>query len=107
ARDHHRGDPQLGSERDHAPDGLAVERLLVEIALPGDDEIGPLHPVGQLDRLGDDVEARYELRPDGGEPAGEAARRARAGYVADVDAELLLVQLRHAFEAPAQQFDLA
>ena len=47
----------------------------------------------------DEVEAGEESRADRREAAGEPSRRARAGEVEDVDAELGGVALRQTFEA--------
>ena len=101
------GTPAARGQLDHAADHLALEGLLVEEALAGDDEVGALDPVVEVELVGHHVEARHQRRPGRGQPAGQAAggaRRRRASrtstpWSAQVD-------LGQALEPAAQQLDL-
>ena len=76
--DEHR-DTGLDRQPDHPADGLARERLGVEVALAGDDQVGAGDALGQVEGLRHQVEAGDEDRPRGGQSPGQAAGRARAG----------------------------
>ena len=78
-------------QRAHASDDLAVQALLVEVALAGDHDVGGGDPVVELDVLGHEVEPADETSADGGEPTGQPARRAGAVERGDVDAVLVEV----------------
>ena len=95
----------LGQRR-HAADHLAVERLVVEEALTGDDEVGALEVLVEGDLVGDDVEPRHQLGPDRGQPAGQPAGRAAALEGLHVDARLLEEHLGEALEATGEQLHL-
>ena len=101
-----RGDPGASSHRLHAADHLAVEALLVEEALAGDDEIGGGDRVVEVELVGDELEARHELAAECEQRPGQSARRAAAVDLAHVDAVLLGVDLGDAFEPSLEQADL-
>ena len=82
------GVPARPGQREHAPGHLAVERGRVEVALAGDDQVGPLHPLGQAHQLGDEVEARLDPRAERDQATGEAPGGAGAGHRRHVDAGL-------------------
>ena len=90
------GHAGLGGVGGDAADHLALEALLVEVALAGDDEVGAVEPVGEVDLVGDQFEPGYqpaaERRQRPGQPACGAAPRDRR----DVDAVLLAVHLMRA-----------
>lgn len=90
----------------HATDGLALERLRVEVALAGDHQVGGLDQILEPEPFGNHVESGDKLRSDGREAAGETARRSGAGQIADVDAVIGDERVGEAFEPPLQQFDL-
>jgi hypothetical protein len=56
--------------------------------------------------LGDEVEAGHQPRAGGGQTAGQAARRAGAREIPDVDAVLGAVALGESLEPGGQQGDL-
>ena len=58
---------ELGDSAHH----LALERLLVEKPLSGDDEICPLDDRGELELIGNEIEPRNELRASGSKAAGK------------------------------------
>src|SRR5690606_10118237 len=58
AADGDRGDPGPGGGARHPDRGLAVERLLVEAALAGDDEVGPGEAVGEAGEREDLLDPR-------------------------------------------------
>ena len=74
--------------------------------LAGDDQVGPLQPVGQADQPGHEVEAGLDPGAERDQPAGQPARRAAARDVGDVDARLTPVAGRHLDQAPAELHDL-
>ena len=79
------GDAERARLVEDVADDLSRERGGVEAALAGEDERCAPHRVAQADDVGDERRAGDEPRAVGGEAAGEAARRARAGQRADVD----------------------
>jgi hypothetical protein len=50
----------LGRVCGDAPDHLALEALLVEMSLPGDDEVDSGEPIGEVDLVGHELEPGYE-----------------------------------------------
>ena len=100
------GTPAGGGQLGHPTDDLAVEGLLVEEALAGDHQVGPLDAVGQVELVGHEVEARDEGGADGGQAPGEAPGRSAPHERPDVDAVVALVHLGQALQAPAEQLDL-
>ena len=83
-----------------------MERLLVEQPFTGDHQVGLLHPLDQLDAVGDQIEAAGQGGAEGGQPAGQTTGRTGPLEGAHVDAEALLVDLGQSLEAAGEQFDL-
>src|SRR5215203_4442691 len=97
------GPIERGAHRLYATDDLALEALLVEKALARDDEIGRNDAIVQVEFVGHQVEPGHELAPECHEPTGEAAGGPGTRHLADIDAELLPVQLHQPLESTAQQ----
>ena len=57
---------------DHPADRFPGERLAVEEALAGEDEVGLRHPLRQVQGVGHHVEAGHETGADGGQAPGQA-----------------------------------
>ena len=72
------GSAARGGDVAHAADHLAVEALGVEVALAGDDDIGDVDPLVELEVLGDEVEPADEASAEGGQSTGQPAGRAAA-----------------------------
>ena len=90
----------------HAADDLALEALLVEVALAGDDDVGGGDGVVQIELVGDELEPGQQSTAERHERAGDAARRAGAVDLAHVDAVLVLVDLRQPLQPAGEQLDL-
>ena len=70
---------------------LAEGALAVDGPFAGQAEVGPAEPFAQVDGLDDEVDPRLEpARGEGDQPAAQSPRRARAGEVADRDAQVAL-----------------
>ncbi|MEZ5229596.1 MAG: hypothetical protein R2710_23915 [Acidimicrobiales bacterium] len=79
---------------------------MIEIALTGDDEVGPHECDIELGSLGEHREPGFEPGTQGEQATGEPARCAGAGYLRHIDAVVLLVDLDQALEATSQELDL-
>ena len=86
------GTPRCCASSSDAADDLAVERLRVELALPGDDGVGRTDGLVQAGVLGDEPEPGHEPCAQRGQPAAEPPGGAGALDRGEVDAVPLPVE---------------
>ncbi len=87
-----------GRQPGDATNGFAGEALFIEVALAGYYQVGVGHALGQAQLVCHQIEAGYELGPDGGQPAGQTSGGSGARYLPDVHTEAVRIKLRHPLE---------
>ncbi len=99
--------PALRRSRAHAADHLSGERLRVEEAFAGDDQIDPVEVFVEVELLGHQLESRHQLGAHRRQPAGQPSGGTRPGQGLHVDPGVRPVDLGQAFETPREQLHLS
>ena len=94
-------------ELDHRTDHLAAERGRIDPALTGDDEVGVLDLVVQVDGVGDQGRTRLESSPGSDETTSESTRRSPTLDPRNIGPVLGPVHVDQAFKPSGEQTNLS